>query len=191
LNLLPLIQRATSLRRIVSVLAGTCEGAIDLDNINCQGFDVIKKRDQTAAIQTLLLQEVARRAPNVSLVHTVPGVLNSGISRDADTLQLKVMLAVTRVFGRFIYTPAEECGEYHLFVATSAMFPNQVDDAGGPWELGIKAKAIGGVFSMDNKGNSASPKVEILLVNYEQDGTAQTVWDHIIGESEKIVGSIV
>ncbi|KAM0262625.1 hypothetical protein ACHAQJ_001670 [Trichoderma viride] len=97
-NLLPLIQRAKGLKRVVTVGAATCEGDIDLDNILAVGVPLLQFRDQLASVMTLALEQLSEEAPDVSFVHTCPGVVDSGIARDAEGFSLKVMLLVSSLF---------------------------------------------------------------------------------------------
>jgi hypothetical protein len=199
LNLLPLLQNATSLRRIVSVLAATLEGAIDINNIPGEGFPLRKWRNQVSSIETLLLQEAAGRAPDVSFIHTVPGVVKGGIMRDAEGgFGLTAVIALSNLLMPMIQTPPKECGERHLFVATSAMYAPSGGAAvpvGVPLD-GTLAVARGsngemgsGMYSVDNKGESAGPKVEKLLAEFRDNGTANRVWHYISMDFERITGT--
>jgi len=199
LNLLPLLQNAPSLRRIVSVAAATCEGAIDTDNMAADGFALFQRRNQIASMATLLLEEVARRAPTVALVHTVPGIVQSGITRDARGLQLVVMIAISRLLGPLVQTPPADCGETHLFVATSSRYPPGEGSAAAGVPLagnvavarGSDGKTGSGVYTVDNKGESAPAKVEKLLATFREDGTAKKVWDYVASDFERITGGEV
>lgn len=198
LNLLPLLQQAPSLRRVVSVLAASYEGAIDLDNIHGLGFSLQKGRNQSSAIQTLLLEEAARRAPDVSFVHTVPGVVKSGILRDADkSFTMTAIITIAKMMGPLIETPPDVCGELHLFYATSERYASQ---GGGAIVAGVRMEGsvtaangshgrVGsGVCTLNTKGESSSPKVEKLLEQYRRDGTAKKVWEHVKADFVKVTG---
>ncbi|KAI0468014.1 putative short-chain dehydrogenases/reductase [Xylaria cf. heliscus] len=202
-NLLPLLQLAPSLRRVVSVGAATCEGAIDMDNFSGAGFPLQKWRDQVAAIMTLTLERTQsrRRAPDVAFVHTVPGVVESGIMRDVQpTLRLSIIIAIARLLGPLINVPPAECGERHVFAATSAAFaPAQGAGCGGvPLDgtaieiaRGTDGKAGSGVYSLSQKLDPAPPKVEEVLRRFREDGTAGKVWDAIAADFKRITGSEV
>lgn len=47
-NPLTLLQKAETLRRVVNAEAGTCEDAVDVDNILGIGFPLLKWRNQVA-----------------------------------------------------------------------------------------------------------------------------------------------
>ena len=200
LNLLPLLQKAEQLRRVVSVGAATCEGAIDLNNISGQGLPLMKWRDQSASVQSLLLEKVARQAPDVSFVHTVPGVVKSGISRDAKGAGLSLMILISRLLEPLIAVPPDECGERHLFLCTSSMYPpsqHKASVGGVDMDETMKlarahdGKPGTGMYSVDNKGESASPRVEQLLATFKSDGTSQRVWDYVMDGFREICGTEV
>lgn len=206
LNLLPHLQNASSLRRVVSVGAATCEGPIDTDDIPGLDFPLRRRRDQIASVQTLLLEEMARRAPDVSFVHTVPGVVRSGIGRDAEGLGMAALLAISRLLGPLIGTPPAECGERHVFFATSAMYPPREGEAvagvpllagggGGGRDLSVARGSDGnagsGMYSVNNKCESAPPRVEQLLAEFRENGTAQVVWDYVATDLKRITGTEV
>ncbi|KAI1153772.1 putative short-chain dehydrogenases/reductase [Nemania diffusa] len=204
-NLLPLLQRADSFRRVVSVGAATCEGAVDLSNIPATGFPLMKWRNQLASIVTLLLEEVQRqRAPDVAFVHTVPGVVESGIRRELKpTLRISIIIAISRLLAPFVNVPPSESGERHLFAATSAAFA-PATQAGSQYTAGVplgglsslpsgpsrgtNGKAGGGVYSISPKNDTASPKVEEVLRGFREDGTAAKVWEAITGDCVRITG---
>ncbi|KAI0440583.1 putative short-chain dehydrogenases/reductase [Xylaria telfairii] len=198
-NLLPLLQRAPSLRRVVSVGAATCEGPIDLSNMSGAGFPLRKWRDQIASIATLLLEEAQRRAPDVAFIHTVPGAVESGIMRDMQpTLRLSILIGISRLLGPFINVPPAECGERHVFAATSAAFtPSEgagcagVPLGGVATARGTDGKMGSGVYSLSQKLDSASPKVEEMLRRFREDGTAVKVCDVVAADFKRITGSEV
>ncbi|PCG98873.1 Short-chain dehydrogenase/reductase SDR [Penicillium occitanis (nom. inval.)] len=198
LNLLPLLRKADHLRRVVSVAAATCEGAIDLNNVTGVGMSLLPWRNQTASIQTLLLEEMAKRAPEVSFVHTVPGVVKSGILRDAQGTGMAIRIAISKLLMPLIATSPAESGERHTFVATSAVYPPGKQGgeayAGVPLQgnlttaRGTDGKPGSGVYSISNKCEVASPKVEELLATFRKDGTAEKVWDYFSADFKRITG---
>jgi hypothetical protein len=198
LNLLPLLHKADHLRRVVSVAAATCEGDIDLNNITGVGLSLLPWRNQLASIQTLLLEEMAKRAPEVSFVHTVPGVVKSGILRDAEGTGMAIRIAISKLLMPLIGTSPAESGERHAFVATSAVYPPGQQSgesyAGVPLQgslttaRGTDGKPGSGVYSISNKCEVASPKVEELLATFRKNGTAKKVWNYFAADFERITG---
>ncbi|OAG05866.1 putative short-chain dehydrogenases/reductase [Paraphaeosphaeria sporulosa] len=198
LNLLPLLQNARHLRRVVSVGAGSFEGPIDTDNISGVGFPIRKWRDQFASCITLLLAKVAQQAADVGYVHTCPGVVESGIMRDMEpTLQLRIMVAITGLLAPLLNTSPDECGERQLFAATSARYghkKSQHEALGVPVEVavgqarGIDGQMGSGVYSTYVKGESAPLKTERLLRDLKASGVAEKVWQYVLSDSVKVTG---
>ena len=188
-NLLPLLQNATSLRRVVSVLVGTKEGPIDLTNLDGENLALTESRTQSASMVTLLLEEAARVAPDVSFVHDYPGFVKSGIMKTIDNPVTYVLGNVlTYLASPFISISPAESGERHLFLATSARYAPSQGDAGvaGVPASGDVAVAKGsdgkmgsGVYTVNERCESGGPLVDGILAKMREDGTAQKVWDHI------------
>ncbi len=193
MNLLPLLQAATSLRRVVSVLVGTKEGPIDPNNLAGENLSLAESRTQSASMVTLLLEEAARAAPDVSFVHDYPGFVKSGIMKTIDnpvTYVLGNML--TYLASPFISISPAESGERHLFLATSARYAPSQGDAGaagvpvpasGSGDVtvakGSDGKVGSGVYTVDERCESGGPLVDEILSKMREDGTAQSVWEHI------------
>jgi len=195
LNLLPLLKAATGIRRVVSVLSGTKEGSIDLDDL--QGWKVktgdrIKLRGHSSSILTLIHAHFAQQAPTVSFIHDFPGNVKSGIARGTTGLVWGV-LAVLELLGQWIYIPEQESGERHLFFATSARFPAKegVEEAvplgeGVGVARGIDGVEGSGVYSADQVNESAGPAVEELLERFKKDRLVEKVWGMIEEEYQRI-----
>jgi len=198
LNLLPTIQKATTLKRIVSVGAATCEGNIDVNNILGENLPLKQWRNQTASVHTLLLEEASSQAQDVSFIHNVPGVVPSGITRDAEGVKMAVLIGVSKLLGPLINTAPDECGEQQVFLATSARYVARQEGTGVvgvAWRVtdklarGSNGELGSGVYTVDNKGESASVEVEKLLAGFRKDGTAKKVRDHIVSDLERIKGT--
>ncbi|KAI1266447.1 putative short-chain dehydrogenases/reductase [Xylariaceae sp. FL1019] len=200
LNLLPLLEKAGSLRRVVSVACATCEGPIDLSNIPGEGFQRRQWRDQLASVSTLWLEELQRRAPTVAFVHTVPGVVDSGIMRDLKPdFQTSIIVGVFRLLKPFINTPPAESGERHTFAATSAMFApveGGKEHAGvplnstiGPGAQGTNGQLGSGIYSIGMKNEATTLKTVETLRQFHQDGTADKVWEYFMSDFKRIIGT--
>lgn len=203
-NFLPLLENATNLRRVVTVLAGTKEGQVYVDDLQCRHRSLFSPgaRGHVTSMTTLSLEAIARKAPSVSFVHDYPGFVKTSLGSDlkgpVPTIFRAVFEAILLLIGRFIETPLDESGERHVFFATSARFPAKVntDAAGGvalPEGLavarGTDGQAGSGVYSIFNDGESAPPKVEHLLETLRKDGTAQKVWANVEEEFIRITGA--
>ena len=164
--------------------------------MTAKGFPLMKWRDQMASIHTLLLEEVARQAPEVSFVHTVPGVVRSGISRDARGFGIAIQLAIAKLFASLIETSPTESGEMHAFFATSAAFsPGSGDTMGVSLRdtvatiRGSNSDIGSGVYTISNKGECASQKALDVLARHRESGMNKLVWDYIMADYKRIVGT--
>ncbi|OQE46817.1 hypothetical protein PENCOP_c001G04289 [Penicillium coprophilum] len=200
-NLLPNIKQATSLRRVVSVLAGGHEGPIDETDFQAKNMSVLSLRGHLVSMTDLALETLAEQAPEVTFVNDYPGAVKTGIGREANTFLTWFMGIVLMIIGPFIYIPIRESGERHLFFATSAKYPPRVrlDAAevsdGVPLSEGVEiasgtdGKVGSGVYSIHWSGEHAGPRVVKLLAGLREQGMAQKVWQHTIGEFDRISGS--
>lgn len=144
---------------------------------------------------------MARQVPNVSFVHDFPGPVKSEIADDMKGVLAAVIRGLFSAFGRWIYIPNEECGERHLFLATSARYASrstgekgkgsgdgvQLEDGVGV-ARGTDGNLGSGVYSVGSDGESATPKVEKLLAALRKDGMVEKVWEHSLGEFKRITG---
>jgi len=197
LNLLPLLQRASALRRVVSVFAGTKEGFLDTSDLQAWKVPLLSQRGHAASLVTLSLEALAKKAPNVSFIHAFPGPVKSGIARGTTGSVMFMLKAVFAVIGPFVYIPTEESGERHVLLATSARYPAMVDDdgvSGVPLADGVRiargtsGEGASGVYSIDWNGESAGPKVEELLAKFRKDGLVEKVWGNAEEEFKRITG---
>ncbi|KAK3361246.1 hypothetical protein B0T24DRAFT_660550 [Lasiosphaeria ovina] len=141
-NLLPLLQRAPALRRVLTVFGGTKEGSLDVNDLDSRRVPLGKLRGHLSSTVTLALESLAFEAPNVSFVHAFPGSVRSksGVQRGRRVSSsngnnskampgaiygaLHSLFAVPPLLGLGGGTmPFTEAGERQLFVATSARFP--------------------------------------------------------------------
>ncbi|MCJ1316207.1 hypothetical protein MMC15_001527 [Xylographa vitiligo] len=199
-NLLPLLRRAPSLRRVVSVLAAGKEGPVDASNL--QGWrmtNMLAQRGHGASQVTLALEALAARAPDVSFVHNFPGSVKTHLIRGGEGRIFAVVGLVSRIVGLFVdlYLPPEECGARHVFLATSAKYPPRTGGegtAGVPLPEGVAVargtdgRSGSGAYSIDGSGESTGPKVEALLAGFRREGLVDTVWQDTEAQFTRITG---
>jgi len=198
-NLLPLINNATSLRRVISVFIATLEGEIQMDDFQGWHMKLMANRDHAASITTLSLESHHKDNPNVSFVHNFPGVIKSGITRGTSGVVLTALKAVVRIFGSLFYMPAEEAGDRHVFLSTSARYSaGEKDEAAGvPLSVapdlsiarGTDGKLASGVYSINASGESAGEKVEDALASLRSRGMTGKVMDTINTDIEKALAA--
>ena len=170
-----------------------------MNNFLAEGLALMKWRDQLSAIMTLSLEEISRQSPDISIVHTVPGVVESGISRDAQGFSIRMMLAVSKLLSPLIATPPAECAERHVFAATSAVFPPakpvaaQIVGSEPTEDLHIYPGSNGtqgsGVYCLSPKSDPNGEKSLNHLKRHREDGTAKAVWDALMASYKGITGT--
>ncbi|KAI1413388.1 hydrogenase/reductase-like protein [Hypoxylon sp. FL1857] len=195
LNLLPLIKSASSLRRVVTVFAGTKEGPMFSDDFAGFNVGLASARGHFTSMLTLALEEIAREAPEISFVHDYPGFVETGIGRDTTGFIMAAMKIVFKLVGFFLSIPLDDSGESHTFFSTSARFPAA---AGEPKADGVSlgeatqvatstdGKKGGGVYSIDFKGEPCSSKVLGILAGLREDGSMDKLWKHTQDEFMRV-----
>jgi hypothetical protein len=194
-NLLPLLKAATGIRRVVSVLSGTKEGPINLDDLQGWKFkpgDLVKNRGHSSSITTLIHAHFAQQAPTVSFVHDFPGFVKSGIARGTTGL-LWGGMTFLKLLGPLLSIPEQESGERHLFFATSARYQaKEGAEEAVPLGKGVRvARGIdgvegSGVYSADQVNEDAGLAVEELLETFKKEGLVEKVWRMIEEEYDRI-----
>ncbi|KAK5989203.1 putative oxidoreductase [Cladobotryum mycophilum] len=159
-NLLPLLRQASSLRRLVSVFAGTKEGTLYPDDIPGRKVSLTASRGHLCTAMTLYLEGLARQAPDVSFIHNMPGSVNTNLIRKEDGMMLQVLNFSIKFMLRNKFMDNDECGERHAFLCTSGMYPSK-DEGGGdgvPLEKGLESATgtdgnkASGVYTVDWDG---------------------------------------
>lgn len=196
-QLLPELQAATSLKRVVSVFAATKEGPLFADDLNGTKVPVIKARGHAASLVTAGMLRLAQQAPDVSFVHTFPGPVKSGIARDMPGMVGSAVRGLAMVLGPIFNIPIEESGAHHLFFSTSDRYsPRKATNTSGSMVAGdnlttargIDGGSGSGMYCIDQNGECASTTVEQLITGYHKDGTVDKVWQQTLDEWERIVG---
>jgi hypothetical protein len=192
LNLLPLLQQAPALRRVVTVFAAGHEGPVAATDL--QGYNI----PHLSSVFTLSLEALAEKAPQVSFIHNFPGNVKTTFFRDGESIVMAFLKAIGTLLGPLFYISNEECGERHVFLATSARFPAAAKSgdvaSGVPLSDGIavakgtNGEVGSGVYSVDWKGESTGPKVEKLLAKLRREGAGEKVWADQEEQYKRIAG---
>lgn len=206
-NLLPLLKSAPGLRRVVSVFAAGLEGKIVADDLDGNKSSLIAHRDNVASMLTLAMVKLSEDAPQVSWVHDFPGFVESGLWESAPGLLGVVVRTVVWALGRFFYMDPEECGLRQLFMATSARFPPAGSSAAAAAAAGedttasgvglvddltvvtaLNGKPGGGIYSVNEHGDTIPDKKVAMLRRYMTDGTKDVVWRHTMETFRRVTG---
>jgi hypothetical protein len=169
----------------VTVGGGGKEGLLDVTDFPALRVPLSQLRGHLTTLITLGLEAVAKTASDVSFIHDYPGTVNTGLYRNMDAPPFNTSLSV----------PIEECGERHLYLATSARFPSREGNntavrlnAGVQVAAGTTGEIGMGVYSVGETCESASSEVVELLAVLREKGTVEEVWRHTEGEFRRIAG---
>ncbi|GKZ66621.1 hypothetical protein AnigIFM60653_002790 [Aspergillus niger] len=193
LNLLPLLQQAISLRRVITVGAAGFEGPIDTTDFEGRKVSAPFFRGHITSLTTVALEILAEKAPTVSFINTHPGAVQTGITREVDNLRMWIVWLALLLFGRWVCIPVIESGERHLFVATSAKYPARDGDDGVPLSesvvvaRGVDGELRGGVYSVTSNGEGSDNAIEFLKGLREM-GIGEIVWRYTESQFKRITG---
>ena len=192
---MPLLRQATALRRVVSVLAAGKEGPIDTNDIQAWKVPIVSGLGHGSSLITLSLEALAKQAPDVAFIHDHPGPVKTNLVRGGEGVAIFILSVVIKILGPIVNIPIQECGDRHLFLATSARYPpgpGGESASGVPLAdgvaiaRGIDGKNGSGVYSVNWEGESSGPKVEALLAKLREEGTVDTVWKDSEKEFKRI-----
>lgn len=121
----------------------------------------------------LALEALAQRTPEVSFVHDYPGTVKTDLGKNADSILVSILFSMISLFGWLFCVPIKECGERHLFLATSAKYPAlankpvKVVPLSGDVQIamGTDGESGSGVYSVDWDGEGTPAKVVGILGN--------------------------
>ncbi|KAF2658538.1 hypothetical protein K491DRAFT_676355 [Lophiostoma macrostomum CBS 122681] len=198
LNLLPRLRSAPHLRRIVTVFAGTKEGPIMQDDMQTRKLklsDMLKGRGHMTSLITLTLEELSRRAPEVSLMHNFPGSVRGNLKTSSSVVNA-VFGILNPLLGPLVYQKNEVVGESQLFMATSARFPPRERGVGDGVVVGegveISKGTDGGrgsgVYVADEKCDEGDAAVLEILNGLRKEGLDKVAWEHVRGEFLRVTG---
>lgn len=198
-NLLPLLQQATALRRVVTAFAAGKEGPVNVKDFPARKVSALSARGHGSSLVTLSLEALAMKAPNVTFIHDFPGPVKTNFLRGGQGAAASVLNGVFKLFvsPMMNFYSNQECGERHLFLATSARYPagSAGDATSGVPMAGEVAVARGtngengsGVYSVDLEGESSGPKVEKLLAEFRNEGVVEKFWKHTEEEFRRVTG---
>lgn len=197
-NLLPFIRQAPSLRRVVTVLAAGHEGQIFKDDFQSRNIPFRSVRGHNVSMTDMMLEQLARTAPEVSFVHDYPGPVKSGFGRETNSILMRVAITIFKIIGPLIYIPTKESGERHLFFATSARYPPLgVESAkagvpvpsGVPVAVGTNGEEGSGVYAIHWDGESAGSESLGVLAKLRDEDMVNQVWEHTVSEFKRVTGS--
>lgn len=184
------MQRASTIRRVLTVGAAGLEGPIDASDFPALRVPFEKIRPHIASLLTLALEAMARKAPEVSFIHDYPGAVNTPLTQS--------MLGGSAAAAVGVEMPddwmePEESGERHLFLLTSGRYP-----AAGPSEgkntlgavKGVNGQAGSGVYSIGWDGECVPFETLEVLEGLREDGLVEKAWEHTEGEFARVTAIV-
>ncbi|KAK9242506.1 hypothetical protein V1506DRAFT_509377 [Lipomyces tetrasporus] len=198
-NLIPLLSASRN-PRVVSILAGGKENAIDINDLELRkNYSLVIAANSAATQMTLAFEELAKSYPMISFCHVYPGLVATDIiTKFTGTFKgiwvLPAMLArwtLIPVLHRFA-TTVDEAGERGLFVATSAKYPPA--EPNDPLEVGValpdgvevaKSSVLNsgkgnGVYRVHNDSESVENEADSILEGYRLDQVDKTIWEQTL-----------
>jgi hypothetical protein len=192
-DLLPLLT-ASPVPRVVTILAGGQESAIDVNDLEVKNdFSLMKAAGNGTTQTTLALEELAKSYPSITFIHKYPGFVNTGVL-DRLMATAKGVFTIPATLVRWAILPivnlfsmsVDEAGERGVFIATSARYPpaNPKTDSVGvllPQGVQVAESSIvkdgegNGVYRLGADDESAPDSA--VLTGYRLDNVERTVWE--------------
>jgi len=196
-KLLPRLQEAPGLGRIVDVAAGAHEGEFDINDREGERCGQAKLRGHLGTTKTLAWQKLSEQAPDVSIVTAFPGLVATPIFSRLIGLLGALFRAYVWLFGWLLAVPLDECADRHVYMSTSSSFAAKGREPqgvplvdGDAVHVGIDGEAGSGVYSVDWDNEGPGHKIQTLLQTYSGDGTSDHIWEWIQGEYRRILGDV-
>ena len=200
LSLLPALQKASGLKRVVSVFAAGYEGPFSekywAEYVTKQP---LKARGHLASMITMAHNVMARMAPDVSFIHNYPGAVNTGFGKDAKGLMVVARTMLTLVGPLLLkYRSPDESSILQLYGATSAAFPPATGSATGvplgehvPVSVGTDGKPGSGSYNINANCERVSRGIEKHLTQAKADGVEERLWAHVLEEIKQVTGKVL
>ena len=196
LDLLPLLEKSPNSPRVISVLNAGSEGKViteDLALKDPKNSGPVTAINAVTTYMTLSLERLAKDHPHVSFIHAHPGVVRTNIF-NAEHFHPAFSFVMNKVLGptllRVVTISPEESGERFLYLATSGRFPS-VEGAKGSEKdadvaVGTDGKKGSGAYIVTGKCEAVLS--EAVLKPLRETGVDEKIWEHTVGELERIKG---
>jgi hypothetical protein len=203
-NLLPLLRTAATapphFSRTLSVLGAGHEQSIDTSDLGLVSkFSGSRCAAHSIVMNDFMAEELATREPGTTFIHSNPGVVYTGISRELP-IWARVAVKILQPLLSPISVSQEETGARQLFHATSGMFPPAKPAQGLKTASGVGLSG-GAEIAEGSTGQRATGAYLLhwngevtakgkFLENYRQQGIAKTIWEHTMGVFKKVEQTI-
>lgn len=181
IHLLPLLHAAEA-PRVVSVLGGgmerSCINVDDLDLEKAGNFSGFRARPQYIAMDTMGLEKLAVENPDVTFIHSCPGLVSTGNvrrGRDPNSITAWLVWLLAEPLIWLLSMNDEESAQRNFFQCTSAAFGGR----GVPWTgkegVNSKEERMNGLFLVNYKCE-CTPNAKVLTELREK--AQEKIWDH-------------
>ncbi|KAN0071814.1 hypothetical protein V8E54_010410 [Elaphomyces granulatus] len=197
-NLLPQLNAAATsstdanndgrLSRVVSVLSPGREGRLLLDDLSLKSnYSLANCAAHACTMNSLAVGELAASNPETSFIHAYPGVVKTNAGREFGPL---VRLAISSLMLSFWpwVVPLPECGERHVYAATSTAFPPKAAGGKEAEKAAVGADGVKGSGAYLVHWDGSTCGNEKILSDCKSKGAAKKVWEHTLEVFEKICG---
>ncbi|KAF3937673.1 hypothetical protein ABW19_dt0200925 [Dactylella cylindrospora] len=192
-NLLPLLRNsaaASHFTRVIRILAGGLEKALDPNDLDMRNGGMIKSRQYHTTITTVAFDALASQYPEISFVHAFAGFVKTEGQKFPGLMSL-VIRSLMWVTGRWMLIPEEESGERNLFYATSEIYPpaslkagtkegpeGEVKGEGEDIAVGLDGVKGSGCYTLHWDGTAKNGN--LVLMEYRENGMREKVWEHTL-----------
>lgn len=175
------------LSRVITVLGAGSEGRLQLDDLSLKThYSLARTSTHAITMSSLAINELAAAHPNTTFIHSFPGAVNTGLMREFNPL-VRGLVSGLMFLLKPLTVPLDECGERHLYAATSGAYPPraQQQTAGKDIATGADGVTGSGAYLLHWDGSTPNKKAK-LLQEYRSGGVAKQVWAHTLEVFEKI-----
>ncbi|RDW64360.1 uncharacterized protein DSM5745_09771 [Aspergillus mulundensis] len=178
------------LARVVSVLEAGGEAALNLDDLSLKHrYSLRNCAKHAITMNSVSMEHLALAYPQISFMHTFPGIVKTRLNRDFGTAA-RLAISALMVLARPWEIPLEESGERHLYAATSPRFPARMYKGGGTDAAeGSEGYPGSGFYRLSSTGSTY--KSSRIMQAYREDGVRDVIWKHTLDVFAKVRGGPV
>lgn len=179
-----------NISRVISVLGPGNEGKLNLDDLPLKThYSLANAAAHAITMNSLFLCELAAAHPSTSFIHSNPGAVQTNILRDFNPVLRGFAVFATRLARPLLgslYVPLDECGERHVYAATSEKFPSkQLGKDAHDVAVGVDGIPGSGAYRLHYDSSITNQK-EKLLKEYLSNGVGKKVWEHTLSVFDSI-----
>jgi hypothetical protein len=180
----------------MSILGAGSEKVINVNDLDLKTtFSPSNCANHSIMMNDFMAEQFAAREPGITFIHSSPGVVNTGLSRELPFYARILMKALTPIMSPFM-VGHDETGQRQLFHATSGMYPPAKPAAGAALAGGVSLPAgvpvgtgsdgkVGSGGYLVNWNGDITGKLD-LISKYRTQGVSKTVWQHTMDTFQNV-----